>query len=219
MKGKKKATTALKIYKKWWFWAIIIVAVLGICGNSGNTEQPQGTTPSTETDSQLATSSIPEQTTTAPIEINEYAVVELFIELYNKTAETSIADLENMDIHGDDYKTEYRLNAFKNAVGQKGNIGSNNIEVVNYGVWDNDNIRIYARVDTHDAAIEMVYSIIHILDSSVTDDQIAEDVSTEHSILLGDDNQITGYIGPDYADGGIVGYDLMIDCSNVDFAK
>ena len=218
MKSKKKATAARPIYKKWWFWAIIIVAVIGIGGNAGNTEQPQGTTPPTETTAPVNTTTIPEQTT-APSEVNEYAIVELFVELYNKSCETPIVDLAEMDIHGDDYKTEFRLNAYKNAVGQKGSIGSDTIEVVNYGVWDNDNIRIYARVDTHDAAIEIVYNIIHILDSSITDDQIAEDISTEHSILLGDRNQISGYISPDYADGGVVGYDVMIDCGNVDFAK
>lgn len=219
MKSKQKAKPASPIYKKWWFWAIVIVAVIGIAGNAGNTGQPQGTTPPTETTAPEETTTAPEQTTTAPVKVNEYAVVEKFVELYNASSEIPISDLVAMDIQGEDYRTEFRLNAFKNAVGQKGSIATGTIEVVNYGVWDNDSIRIYARVDSHDAAIEIVYNIIHILDSSVTDDQIADDVSTEHSILLGDRNQISGFISPDYADGGIVGYDVMIDCSNVDFAK
>lgn len=212
MKSKQKAKPASPIYKKWWFWTIVIVAVIGIVGNAGNTEQPQGTTPPTET-------TAPEETTTAPVEVNEYTVVENFIELYNASSEIPISDLVAMDIQGEDYRTEFRLNAFKNAVGQKGSIATGTIEVVNYGVWENDSIRIYARVESHEAAIAIVYDIVHILDAAVPDDQIAEDISTEHSILLGDRNQISGYISPDYADGGIVGYDVMIDCSNVDFAK
>lgn len=38
-----------------------------------------------------------------------------------------------MDIQIDDYRTEFRLNIFKNALGKKGTITGGNIEIVNYG--------------------------------------------------------------------------------------
>lgn len=211
MNTKKNTKSASLVYKKWWFWAVIVVVVMGIAGIAGNGAPEQGTTQPTET---TAT----EETTTAPTEANEYAVVEKFVELYNASSEIPISNLVAMDIQGEDYRTEFRLSAFKNAVGQKGSISAGTLQVVNYGVWDNDSIRIYARLDTHDAAVELVYNLIHVLDGSVTDEEISDDLGTEHSILLGDKDQISGYINEDYADGGIVGYDVMIDCSSVDFA-
>ena len=212
MKSKKKATPSRIIWNKWWFWTIVIVAVIGIIGSIGQSEP---TAPSTAEKTTTAS----EQITNPAIEANEYSVVEKFIALYTASGDNPISDVTTMDIQGADYRTEFRLNAFKNAVGQKGNISTGSIEVINYGVWENDSIRIYARVNAHEAAVEMVYNTIHILDSSVTDEQITDELAVEQTILLGDKNQIDGYISADYADGGIVGYDVMIDCSNVNFME
>ena len=210
MKSKKKAKPARPIYKKWWFWAIVIVSVIGIAGNAGNTEQPQGTTPPAE---EAATA--PEQTTTTPVKVNEYAVVEKFVELYNASSEIPISDLVAMDIRGEDYRTEFRLNAFKNAVGQKGTFNGGSIQIVNYGVWSNDEIRIYSHADSHDVALEIVYSIIHILDSTITDDEIAENLDRSSGIVLGTGGYISGYLNESYT--GI--FDIMIDCSRINFLE
>lgn len=208
-----KDTKSVKLVsKKWLSSAIIVLAATCIagCGSEG-IQSPDTTLPS-------ETSALVE-TTTVPTEVSEHAIIDKFIELYNASSANPVADLAKMDIQGEDYRTEFRLNSFKGAVGQKGVISEGTIEVVNYGVWGNDSIRIYARVESHDSAVALVYDIVHILDASVTDDQIEEDISTEHSILLGERNQINGYINTDYADGGIVGYDVMIDCGNLDFMK
>lgn len=161
------------------------------------------------------TTTAPEQTTTAPVEVNEYAVVEKFIELYNASSEIPISDLAAMDIQGEDYRTEFRLNAFKNAVGQKGAFNGGSIQIVNYGVWSNDEIRIYAQADSHDTALEMVYSIIHILDNTITDDEIAENLDRSSSIVLGTGGYISGYLNESYT--GI--YGIMIDCSRINFLE
>ena len=184
MKSKKKDKPASPIYKKWWFWVIVIVAVIGIAGNADNTEQPQDTTPSTDTTVPEETTTAPEQTTNTPIEVNEYAIVEKFVELFNASSEILVSDLVAMDVHGDDYRTEFRLNAFENAVGKKGTIGSDNIDVINYGVWDNDCLRIYARVESHDTAAYLVINFIRILDVSLSDAEIEEAMQKEYSIFL-----------------------------------
>lgn len=215
MKSKKKAKPASPIYKKWWFWAIVIVAVIGIAGNAGNTEQPQGTTPPTETTAPEETTTVPEQTTTAPIEVNEYAVVEKFVELYNASSEIPISDLVAMDIQGEDYRTEFRLNAFKNAVGQKGTFNGGSIQIVNYGAWSNDEIRIYANADSYDAALEIVYSVIHILDNTITDDEIAENLDRSSGIVLGAGGYISGYLNESYTGT----YEIMLDCSRINFIE
>lgn len=50
--------------------------------------------------------------------------IDKFIECYNLSCKNQITDIQDMDIQdmdiqGLDYRTEYRLNAFKNAVGKK----------------------------------------------------------------------------------------------------
>ena len=97
MNTKKNTKSASPVYKKWWFWAVIVVVVMGIAGIAGNGEPDQGTTQPTET---TAT----EETTTAPTEANEYAVVEKFVELYNASSEIPISNLVAMDIQGEDYR-------------------------------------------------------------------------------------------------------------------
>ena len=46
-----------------------------------------------------------------------------------------ITNISILDIRDSDYRVEYRLNAFKNAVGEKGFIGNTEIQIVNYGVY------------------------------------------------------------------------------------
>ena len=158
-------------------------------------------------------------TDAAPVVPNEYASVERFIGIYNSDSANPASDITEMDIQGEDYRTEFRLQAFDNAVGVKGTIAGGTIEVVNYGVWDNDSIRVYAYVESRDAAVALVYDLIHILDKTVSDDDIANDLEYSSSILLGSKSQITGYIEDDYADGKVAGYDVMIDCSSIGFME
>lgn len=196
----------------------LLLCVLFTACDSDNTDPIDTSSPEnpiSNTTVPSESSTVPE--TTASPEVSEYLIVDTFIELFNSTSSTPVTNSIVMDIHGDDYRTEFRLPAFENSVGIKGDFEEGTIEVINYGTWKNDSIRIYARTKTHDAAIAIVYDVVHILDGSISDDEIAEDVETEHSILLG--SQINGFISTDYADGGVAGYDVMIDCGNLDFVN
>ena len=206
-------------HTRWWFWSIIILLVIGLSGKDNDTTQADNTSTSEETTVPIETTYTPEQISTNPPEGNEYAAVDSIIELYNASSTNPITDLTKMDIRGNDYKTEFRLNAFESAVGQKGNINGGAIEVINYGIWNNDSIRIYARVESHDVATDLLNCLIRVLDASLSDDEIEEAMQREHSIFLDGQYQITGYISTDYSDGGIVGYDVMIDCNSIDFLK
>ena len=87
--------------------------------------------------------------TPAPTEPpNEYAVVDNFILKYNTVANFPISDITEMDIHGEDYRTEFRLGAYDNALGKKGIADNSTFEVVNYGGWNNDYLRVYIHTDT-----------------------------------------------------------------------
>ena len=154
---------------------------------------------------------------TVPNEPNEYESIERFFEIYNSDTTNPARNIKEMDIQGEDYRTEFRLKAFKDAIGLKGAVEGGTIEVVNYGIRNNDSIRIYAYVESRDAAVALVYDLIHILDKDVSDNDIANDLEYSSSILLGSKSQITGYIEDDYTDGKVAGYDVMIDCSSIGF--
>ena len=70
--------------------------------------------------------------------VNKYKIIDEFISNYEKKYNTSITDVQKMDIQGEDYRVEFRLNAFKNAIGKKGMLNGYKIEIVNYGAWNRD---------------------------------------------------------------------------------
>ena len=93
-----------------------------------------------------------------------------------------------------------------------GMLDQNEIEIVMYG-YSNDKIRFYMTTDSMDDAIQICTNIIHLLDDSISDDEIAEefdslDTTKYTSLYLGD----TGYIG-----GYIDNCTFMIDCSKIKF--
>ena len=66
---------------------------------------------------------------------NPYSIIDNFISKYNVASDNQITNISILDIRDSDYRVEYRLNAFKNAVGEKGFIGNTEIQIVNYGVY------------------------------------------------------------------------------------
>ncbi len=215
--------------------AWVIYLIIGLSGNTDDTTSDTSTTPdttieetsSTTNDEQVennTSDTINDNTTEENIEepVDEFAIIDTFIDKYNDVAVNTISDIVEMDIQGDDYRTEFRLNAFKSALGKKGSITGGRINIVNYGTWENDTIRFYVTTDNLDNAIDIYTTIIHILDSSITDEEIADSYSSlEHvssaNIYLGSAGYISGYINCTYANGGIGGYEIMIDCDKINF--
>lgn len=137
--------------------------------------------------------------------------IEKFIELYNENADENknekIEDTIPADLQGSDYKTEFRLSAFEDAIGNKGEIGDSEILIINYGTFNLDSLRIYVAPETGCDVNSLARNIIHTLDSSITDQEIDEQLS-KASLYLGDTGYITGYVTND---------DVMIDCTKLNF--
>lgn len=147
--------------------------------------------------------------------------IDKFIECYNLSCKNQITDIQDMDIQGLDYRTEYRLNAFKNAVGKKGIVNDSTIQIVNYGYPINDHIRIYFDTPSYDTVIDTCTKIINIFDKTISEQAINQIYDTMNSvgsdsILL---NNISGYISNKHSNGEISGYTLMLDCSNLSFLE
>lgn len=178
-----------------------------------------------EKDSASTSASTPEETnpTTAPAETPDaYAVVDLFISLFNDSSSTPISDIETMAIHGEDYKTEFRLNDFRNAVGKKGAIDSGTIEIISYGTWENDELRVYATVDTFDNAIALYVAVSSVEGISIPDEEIS-DLRQQNEYTgtasIGFDQTLTGYIHTKYSNGKIAGYEIMLDSFSLSFVS
>lgn len=151
---------------------------------------------------------------------NKFGIVNKFIALYNNSSNNiSIDNISKMDIHGKDYRTEFRLGAFDNAVGKKGTINDESIYIINYGNSSNDSIRIYAVAKSVDDAIDIYTTTIHILDGSITEQEIKSKYDTSNfdsiNINFDENTNINGYIERTYSDGKISGYDIMIDCTDL----
>lgn len=150
------------------------------------------------------------------IEATGYEAVERFLELYEKSATHPLLGLQEMDLHGSDYRTEFRLGAFKNAVGLKGTVLDLPIEVVGYGN-QNASIRVYASANSREDANQIVADIVMCMDQTISKESIAARTEKETDycqFVLGCSNQIHGYISKDYS-AGI--YNIFVNCEKTSF--
>lgn len=133
---------------------------------------------------------------------NKYKTIDKFISLYEKKYNTSITDVQKMDIKGEDYRTEFRLGAFDNAIGKKGYINGYKIEMVNYGSWSRDSFRIYLTADSNENALIMFKQLIKIFDNTISDDDIDE---------------TSGTVSKSEISSQIIGYDIFISTTKIKF--
>ncbi len=191
----------------------VLLAVLLNAGGSdqgANTDDPPVAEPSTQS------------TTAPPAEADPYAAVDDFIALYNSTSADLITEISTMDIRGVDYRTEFRLNAFNNATGKKGALMSGTVQVVNYGVYERNEFRIYASFDTLDEAITLYRNTITVCGGNVPDqlaDSIKQTITSVSSMNLGGYASLTGTIHTRHSNGGVSGYDIMLDGNVSAFAE
>lgn len=108
----------------------------------------------------------------------QFVVIDTFVKKYNEIATTIMSDGIEINIHdknGGHYRTEYRLNAFKNAVAKQYKIGDATIDIVHTkSLFGDDNIRVYLNTESIDLAQEAFDSIVRIVYPDVTDDELLE---------------------------------------------
>lgn len=182
----------------------VLAVLLGIMGSDGASDPttPPATEPHTES------------VTASPNEVNEYTIVDKIIELYNSVSTYPVSDLCQMDIQGADYKTEFRLNAFRNAIGKKGMTPYGNVEIINYGSHNRNEFRIYASLDNLDASIELYRNLIIICGgtpSGQLSDTIKQTLSVAGSVNLNSYATLSGILSARYENGSVNGYDIMLE--------
>ena len=144
---------------------------------------------------------------------DKYSNLKLFITEYNKVAKTDITSTVEIDIQSPEYyRTEFRLNAYKDAPAYKANLGNNTIELINsnYNGTFGSDLRIYTFVDTIEEAKEVFEAFCKSCNPNITQADF-DDFYSYNSF----DNQygcsvtlkgISGYVNKK-ADG----FDIMLD--------
>lgn len=124
----------------------LIYLAIGLSGVGGG---------STTTTNATTGASVSDVATAAHVQSDDrggYANIDAFIDRFNATSDTPITEAKEVDNIADKssdyYRTEYRLGAFKDAVGVVGQIeGYGQIDIVSYGSTGYTDIRVYAEVD------------------------------------------------------------------------
>ena len=125
--------------------------------------------------------------------IVDQSMVDAFIEEYNATAPTPITDAVEIDVTDKEsghYRTEFRLDAFKDSIAKTGKIGDIVIDVVNCG-WLKDELRIYADNITPEQAVEIVKYAAPVMDPDVPNDELQDVLD----YLSGTKDYHNGYFG------------------------
>lgn len=147
-----------------------------------------------------------------------YANIDAFIERFNATFDTPITEAKEVDNIADKdsgyYRTEYRLGAFKDAVGVVGQIeGYGQIDIVSYGSTGYTDIRVYADVQNKEQAAVMFEDLANVLVSGEDRDNIAKDVENIKTSSTSTSNL---YLGSKYSASYL--YDeVYIEAMNVKF--
>lgn len=179
--------------------------------SDNNAVPSQSETQNDETENKETESSVTEQPT---VEKTKHSNLDLFIAEYNKIAKTPILEQSEIDIQSDEYyRTEFRLNAYKNAPAYIADLGGAKIELINSnyeGMFGSD-LRIYTTVDTLEAATDVFESFCKAGDPEITQADF-DDFYEYHTLDDGDIRpvigDISGYIM--VKDGK---YEIMLDAS------
>ena len=157
---------------------------------------------------------------------DKYYIIDTFISKYNENSSRKISNSIEIDIQDKEsgyYRTEYRLNAFNGALAKQSTIGNYTMDIVNYRVsndypTESSNLRIYITVDTYEDMQIILESILKVMDSNITSEDINDiydtlEVVSSKSLVLGQSDEITGYINKNNSNK----YEIMIDTSKIYF--
>lgn len=145
---------------------LLFAIFLSSCSGAGSSSK-ETPTPTVETGSQEGQA----ETDTASAADN---TIDSFIEGYNKNSPKPITEVISIDITAKDsghYRTEFRLNAFSDAVSKSGKIGDKTIDIIAYGK-NNQDLRIYSSGLSLEEAKEIVAYASPLLDADLSNDDI-----------------------------------------------
>ncbi len=197
--------------------AWVLFFVIGIFGNGGTDTTPTETTPS-HTESLQGDQSNNNDTSdtineTEPLEVvlNDY--IADAVSVYNSKATEKLVFIEDFkpsDKENGHYRTEFRLTAYKDAVGKSYVLGDKVVDIIaSKTIYDEIDCRVY----TNDTSLSQVVALIEgfspILDEELTSDELKktlDEVSTKKTA----NGYYFGELGITLFGSDDKGYELML---------
>ncbi len=201
--------------------AWILFLIIGMSGNGKTDSTPQKTSPYDETsqvDKTTDSSTIDtntNETTVTPESLetllNNY--ITDIVSKYNDQATEKIVFVEDFtpsDKESGHYRTEFRLTAYKDAIGKSYLIGDKVVDIVaSQTIFEEINCRVY----TNDTSLEQVIALLQgfspILDETLTDDDLKSAIS-EVSAKKTANGYYFGELGITLFGSDEKGYELML---------
>ncbi len=145
--------------------------------------------------------------------LEKVSYLDNYIENYNSLARHQITNLSVFDLHdksSQHYRTEFRLQAFKDATAKTGTLDDNFIDIIDYSSFsltNSCNLRIYANISNTDIVKEFIRISSQLLDSTITENDLEEIYNNinDYRFTLGKNNYIQGHIQ---------GTEIMLDYNN-----
>lgn len=174
------------LWRKWWFWAIVVVLlVLGMIESQGSSSQTPATTTSSTTSvtgpsrsvAASSPSSSPSETDQDPV-----AVLDSIAQTAGMQATDTVSFQPDNEYskNGPYKRAEYRLSAFQGSAGIHATLNGVPVDVVTYHQLSSHFVRIYATGD--ESVVLPIYSAAaRVFDSSLSDDDIQAAISKYQS--------------------------------------
>lgn len=150
---------------------------------------------------------------TSSNDLSKETIINEFVDNYNKSSPDKMSYLNDFDVQDKTnrhYRTEFRLNAYTDAVGKSYEIDANEIDIVSsQDLLGEINIRIYGNNLSLEQCIDLIKYASPLLDSNTDDDIINEAIR-----YVLDNKGANGYyygdLGLEITKNDSQGYNLMI---------
>ena len=186
--------------KKTILTALFAMALLSISA-CGSTESSESATDNNEPAS--AETTVVEETTKS----------EWFIAEYNKVASNPITDvtaINVLDKEAGHYRTEFRLTAYKDAVGKSYLLGNKVVDIIaSQTIYGEINCRVYTNDTSLDQVVALLQGFSPILDAELTAGELQETI-TEVSTKKIANGYYFGKLGITLFGSDEKGYELML---------
>lgn len=144
----------------------------------------------------------------------EMNMIENFVEEFNSSCETNLVFTEEFtpsDRSSSHYRSEFRLNAYSEAIGMSYSFGDAIVDIVYRETFSNDQIiRVYMDNATFEQCEEMIRIASPIIDKAVTDEDIEETIAYINENVINGRREANGYY---YSELGLVLFEEEDSCT------
>lgn len=179
--------------------AWIVYLIIGLSGGSKDNDtsaQLQTDVPavtSAESTESVVQDSISEETQS--FELDEAGTIDAFVEAFNSSNDTPLVFNETFvpsDSSNGHYRTEFRLNTWRDAVGKSYSWGDTTVDIVCHGGYGGNRIRIYMYASFEECE-SMIRTASPILDNEISEDVIQEAIDYINGNVINGRREANGY--------------------------